>query len=674
MKSQRNLTFILALASCLSAMATVKPASLFQNGMVLQRGREIPVWGTADSGERVDVVFRGHTYTTTAGADGKWRIQLPKQKAGGPYTLNIAGTELTDVLIGDVWICSGQSNIDVNIERVYPIYSAEVDAANDNHIRLIRVINQTNTHETQTHTRTTAWQPLSKQDAWQFSAVGYFLGKEMKRRHGVPQGIIQTSWGGTPIEAWLSSETMRSRWPEQYEETQVWDDANMVEAWSRASAASSNRWEKMLAERDLGLKEDWTSSSYREGPEWQAVEQFQPNLADWAQPQADDATNQGLKRRLAECQDLASYGLQSTQLVSGRSFCGTLYLRQHIHIDAAHAGRPALLLLGTLYDQDYTYLNGKEVGRTYYQYPPRRYSIPAGLLKEGDNVLTIRFVNKSGIPHFIPEKPYMLVFEDTKDTVRLATTWLKRVGCTMPTQRGGGAALQNLPSTLYNAMLAPLAPYAISGVVWYQGESNTGRAQLYADQLAALEADWRKAFEQPELAFAIVQLANHMAPSLQPQETGWAQLREAQRTVAQFDAHSGLVVAIDCGENVDIHPLRKHLIAERAANCFDRLVFQKKNEQSPAPVSALRKGNEVVITFDAPLSPSARIHEVELASADRRFRNADARAEGQNLIVRLPEGMEKATFLRYAWKNNPLRANLYGRTSLPASPFEMPIP
>lgn len=617
--------------------AKVVLPSLFRSGMVMQRGTPVPVWGTADKGETVTVVFKKKKYETVAGDDGRWRVELPAQKAGGPYTVEVGGTVLSDVLFGDVWLCSGQSNMDVDIERVYPRYEAEVDSYSNDDIRLFRVQTMTNVHGHSDDVKATEWRKLDKKNAWKFSAVGYFLARRMYEKTGVPQGIICNSLGGTPIEAWIEADSLKNGFMHHYLRTELCNDDEMLKAYATANQRAGDRWNRLLDESDPGLKGGWNALSYDDS-RWPEVNQYASLLPNAA---------------------------------GVRNYVGSLWLRQHIHVDAAHAGKPARLLLGTLYDMDYTFVNGREVGRTYYQYPPRRYQIPEGLLREGDNVITVRFVNKSGVPHFIKEKPYEIIFAPG-DTVKLGDRWHVSEGVKMPSPLGGGTSVQNLPSVLYNAMLYPLAPYPLSGVVWYQGESNTGQPAEYAPLLRKLTANWRQVFGQPQLPFAIVQLANFMRPSAGPQDSQWARLRDAQREVACEDERADLVVAIDLGEANDIHPLQKKDVAERAGMVFDRLVYGKKVALSPKTVkTGVGADGCVTVTFDQPLA-GGPVYEFELAGADGRFVNADADADGNMVVVKC-NGVTNPVQVRYAWKDNPAKANCYGRNGLPATPFSVYI-
>ena len=639
------------------ADAEISLPQLFQSGMVLQRGKLIPIWGKAAPGELVTIRFNKKQYATTADAHGSWRINLPKMKAGGPYTLTVGNHVLTNILVGDVWLLSGQSNIDVTIERVYPQYPQEIDSYENNDVRLFRVQNETDVHGVRDDIKPTSinWKPLNKENAWLFSAVGYFLGKRMQEKTNVPQGIIVNSWGGTPIEAWISKDSLERDYPMLVKRAQFFQSDDYVKSQSQTNMQADSQWQKMLQESDAGI------------------------LQNWAAPDCDDANWQSINQN-----DWSWRG------------CGSVWLRQHIIINKEHAGKPARLLLGTLFDQDITYLNGKEIGHTYYQYPPRRYDIPEGLLKEGDNVIAVRFINKYGAVHFIPEKPYMLCFGDDrcsqnpmpKDVIPLAPTWKVNVGTELPNCPSGDVSLQNIPTTLYNAVLHPLAPYAINGVVWYQGESNTGNPAPYADYLKKLMGCWRDRWQDPKMPFVIVQLANYdgrqqsgfprpITPQTAPMNSGWAQLREAQRTAAKADPRAELAVINDLGETVDIHPLRKKEVAERVALCFDRLIYNNKVNLAPEVIAAEVQEGKIILTLDQPIQ-AGDLYEFEAAAADgdKVFQNVKATAEDNRITLILPEGfhpMSTVYAVRYAWKDNPATANVRSLTGLPMSSFEMKV-
>ena len=647
----KKIIFFCATLFCLSvADAKVTMPKLFQSGMVVQRGKLIPVWGHADAGEAVTVRFNKKVYQTTADADGRWRVDLPKMKAGGPYQLTVNDQTIDNILVGDVWLLSGQSNIDVTIERVYPQYTQEIDNYENNEIRLFRVQNETSTHGVKEDIRHTNinWKPVNKQNAWLFSAAGYFLGKRMFQTNKVPQGIIVNSWGGTPIEAWISEDSLKADYPMLIKKLQMYQNDNYVRAQMQANGAANQQWESILNQTDPGYADvavDETS--------WQQIDQ---NNWTW----------------------------RGT---------GSVWLRQHITIDKEHAGKPARLLLGTLFDRDVTYLNGKQIGQTGYQYPPRRYDIPEGMLKEGDNVIAIRFINKFGAVHFIPEKPYMLCFGDDrlsqnpmpKDVQPLSQLWKMKVGAEMPQCPSSDVSLQNLPTTLYNAVLYPLAPYAINGVVWYQGESNTGNPAPYADHLKKLMGSWRDRWNDQQMPFVIVQLANYdgrqqtgfprpITPQTEPVNSGWAQLREAQRVVAKADAKAELAVINDLGETVDIHPLRKKEVAERIGLCFDKLLYNNKVKLSPEVVSTQVSDAAIQLTLDQPIQ-EGDLYTFEVCNnGNNTYQNVPAVGKGNVITLLVPQASQASALkIRYAWKDDPKQANVRSLSGLPMSSFELSI-
>lgn len=647
----KKIIFFCATLFCLSvADAKVTMPKLFQSGMVVQRGKLIPVWGHADAGETVTVRFNKKVYQTAADADGRWRVDLPKMKAGGPYQLTVNDQTIDNILVGDVWLLSGQSNIDVTIERVYPQYTQEIDNYENNEIRLFRVQNETSTHGVKEDIRHTNinWKPVNKQNAWLFSAAGYFLGKRMFQTNKVPQGIIVNSWGGTPIEAWISEDSLKADYPMLIKKLQMYQNDNYVRAQMQANGAANQQWESILNQTDPGYADvavDETS--------WQQIDQ---NNWTW----------------------------RGT---------GSVWLRQHITIDKQHAGKPARLLLGTLFDRDVTYLNGKQIGQTGYQYPPRRYDIPEGMLKEGDNVIAIRFINKFGAVHFIPEKPYMLCFGDDrlsqnpmpKDVQPLSQLWKMKVGAEMPQCPSSDVSLQNLPTTLYNAVLYPLAPYAINGVVWYQGESNTGNPAPYADHLKKLMGSWRDRWNDQQMPFVIVQLANYdgrqqtgfprpITPQTEPVNSGWAQLREAQRVVAKADAKAELAVINDLGETVDIHPLRKKEVAERIGLCFDKLLYNNKVKLSPEVVSTQVSDAAIQLILDQPIQ-EGDLYTFEVCNnGNNTYQNVPAVGKGNVITLLVPQASQASALkIRYAWKDDPKQANVRSLSGLPMSSFELSI-
>ena len=594
--------------------------ALFQSHMVLQRGQDIPVWGWAGQGETVTVEFRGKKYTATADSNGKWQVMLPKQKAGGPYTLSINDKTLTDVMVGDVWLCSGQSNVDITIERVYPQYTSDIDAYNNDKIRLFQVRTKASVKEKKDVSVNIAWKYANKQNAWTFSSLGYFLARKMYEETGVAQGIIQSSLGGSPIQAWLDIDSLKNT--DYYSTFLLYTDSAYIADQTKANNRANDVWTNTMNMTDPGLSGKYAESSCSDDS-WRTYNQYD----NWSWARHD-----------------------------GKAIIGSIWLRQHVNIDKAHAGKSARLLL----DMDYTYVNGKQVGVTYYQYPPRRYTIPAGLLREGDNVIAVRIVVKSGMANFFKDKPHEIVFDEDKSTVPLSLDWKIKTGSLMPEgPLGGKLNTNNQASVLYNGMIFPLAPYAIKGVVWYQGESNTGKPLEYGDMLKNMMGNWRAIFKNPTLPFNIVQLAGYMDYSEKPQNSTWTQLREQQRLSAKDDAYATITCAHDLGEASDIHPLRKREVAERCA------IALLKGIQSPQPVRIEKRGESMVVIMDQQLQDNDETGDLEIFS-NGTWQTVKGKAHGTEIIINAIGDK-----IRYAWKSNPINATLMGKNGLPVVPFEL---
>lgn len=613
--------------------AQVTMPQMFSDNMVLQRGKIIPIWGKAKPETTINIKFLKKKYNIKSDSIGHWNINLPSMKAGGPYTMQINNKTIKNIMIGDVWLCSGQSNMDITVGRVSPIYEKEISTYSNKDIRLFRVQTDINTHAPQWDIKKTQWNEVTPYTAWGFSAIGYFLAKKMYEETHVPQGIICNSLGGTPVQSWVCKDSLKKEFPTYYLQTELYDNNEYIVAQQEANNYANNRWNEILNREDPGIVNNWMSVSLDDS-KWQTVNQF--DNSKWA-------------------------------MSDGKGIIGSVWMRQHITIDAAHAGKKALLILGRLYDMDYTFVNGKEVGRTYYQYPPRRYEIPEGLLHEGDNVITVRFINKSGIPEFIKEKQYRMNF-DNGDSILLSENWKTHKGEIMPSSTEASFATQYLPYVLYNAMLYPLHPYAISGVVWNQGESNSANPLEYGNLLKKMMDNWRTLWKDEKLPFVIVQLANFMAPSNKPQNSNWAELRQQQRLTALNDANAELAVAIDLGETTDIHPLKKKEITARIARGMEKMVYHKKITLSPEITDVKYERNKAIVTFNLQLK-ATDINELELAGNDNIYYNAKGKSTG-NILIITSDKVDTPVKIRYAWKNNPIHANLYGVNGLPVSPFE----
>jgi sialate O-acetylesterase len=504
----------------------VKLPQLIRDSMVLQRDVKIKIWGWAAKNEKIKIRFNNKNYRTKAGEDGKWAVWMSPMKAGGPYIMDITASNkitLKDILIGDVWICSGQSNMVHQMELHSVRYADDIAQANYPEIRQFWIPTMTDLQDSHNDLPTgypiaIGWKSANSTGVRKFSAVAYFFSKAIYEKYHIPIGLINASVGGTPIEAWTSEEGLKE-FPALIKIIQKnKDTAYINDLIRRASMASLNR--PVHLDKGLTGSLPWYDISYVP-KEWHTI-----NIPGYWE-------DQGIK-------DLN----------------GVVWYIKEINVPASMTGISSRVFLGRIVDADVLYINGKEVGRTAYQYPQRRYNVPSNLLKAGKNIFIIKVNNTAGKGGFVPDKPYCLFAG--KDTVDLKGYWQYKVGKVYePRSVSGGVGLsaQDQPTALYNAMIAPLINYTIKGFLWYQGESNTNRAEEYAKLQPALIADWRTLWKQPEAPFLYVQLPGFMDYNYLPSESQWAALREAQLKSLSVP-NTAMAVAIDLGEWNDIHPDR----------------------------------------------------------------------------------------------------------------------
>lgn len=612
--------------------------ALVRDSMVLQRNAEINIWGWASKDEKVMVSFNKRTYTTKATSEGKWKIVLSPMEAGGPYNMIISGKNkitLKNILVGDVWFCSGQSNMvhQLNIHDV--TYANEIAEANNPHIRQFLIPTITNLQRPQNNLPISYWKSAVGEDVRPFSAVAYFFAKTLFEKYKVPIGIINASWGGTPIEAWTSEEGLKD-FSSLINTIQKNKDTAYVNNSNRA-AVSANRPQQQM---DAGLtgNKKWFDETYIPKG-WKSI-----NIPGYWE-------DQGIK-------DLN----------------GVVWYRKEIDVPASMIGKLAKVFLGRIIDADELYINGKRIGNTTYQYPQRRYAVTADVLKPGKNNFVIRVRNDAGKGGFVPDKPYCIFAGN--DTVDLKGTWQYKVGDVFIPRSGfggGGIAAQNQPAALYNAMAAPVINYTIKGFVWYQGESNSSRAAEYEKLQPALINDWRSKWKQDELPFLYVQLPGFMDYNYIPSESQWAALREAQLKSLSVP-NTAMAVAIDLGEWNDIHPDNKKTVGERLALAAIKIAYGENIVHSgPIYQSHAVEGNKISISFSNTGSglitndgeyPS----EFAIAGADKKFVWAKTKVEGNRIIV-WNDGVSNPVHVRYAWADNPVNPNVYNKEGLPASPF-----
>ena len=622
------------------AFCQVRLPCLVRDSMVLQRDSKINIWGWAAKGEKVSIKFNGKKYKTKADINGKWLLQLQPMEAGGPYKMEITATNkiiLKDILIGDVWLCSGQSNMVHQMELHSIRYADEIAKADYPEIRHFWIPTLTDLQGPRDDLPGGFWKSANPIDVLQFSAIAYFFAKAIYEKYHVPIGLINASVGGTPIEAWTSEDGLKD-FPAILNTIQKNKDTSYINGMTRRSVANNANRPK---QQDKGLTETktWYDMNYIP-KEWRTI-----NIPGYW-------NDQGIK-----------------------NLNGIVWYRKEIELPASVIGIPAKVFLGRIVDADFLYINGKLVGNTTYQYPQRRYKVPAGLLKPGKNLFVVRVINNFGKGGFVPDKPYCLIAGN--DTIDLKGYWQYKVGEVFIPQRGaggGGISFQNQPTALYNAMVAPLINYRIKGIIWYQGESNTSRPEEYAKLQPTMIADWRNKWKEGNLPFLYVQLPGFMDMNYLPSESQWAELREAQLKSLSV-SNTAMAVAIDLGEWNDIHPDRKKDIGDRMALAAEKITYGDSNLIYSGPIyqSSKIEGNKIIISFSNTGSglitnDGEELSEFAIAGADKKFVWAKAKIDSDKVIV-WNDDIPNPVYVRYAWADNPENPNLYNKEGLPASPF-----
>ncbi len=626
---------------CASAVDT-KPLlhPLFTDHAVLQRDARVPVWGWAKPGTKIMVSFAGQKKNATVAKDGKWMAYLDPMPACTTglvlkvqSTINNQQSTISDILVGDVWICSGQSNMEMGI-GVCNVPN-EIASANFPLIRLLNVPKRI--AYTPEPSLECAWQPCSPatliQGPWGgFSAVGYFFGRELHRNINIPVGLISSSWGGTVCEAWTSESALLP----------LGDFASQIEKVQQVATTPGTDklgviMEKWYQAKDPGTKKEW----------------YKPET---------DVSNWKIANMPANWQNCGIPGYE-----------GIVWAQHSFEIPAAWAGKEIILNLGTIGDCDVTWLNGTVVGRTDYFDQPRIYKVPAAVLKTGSNVITLRIVNSGGGGFFGPANQMKAYpFGEEASAISLASRWHVQETATRANTGAPLVGNPNISSVLYNGMIAPLIPFAFKGVIWYQGESNADRAFQYRRLLPAMIRDWRAQFGEGDFGFHIVSLANFTKTSDVPRESEWAEIREAQAMAAKNLPNCGIAMAIDIGDAADIHPKNKKEVGRRLALSALAITYGKHIEWSgPWQKSMEITGKAIRLTFDHAkiglVAKGGQLTGFAIAGKDRKFVWANAVINGSTVLVSSPE-VPSPIAVRYGWDANPV-CNLYNKENLPAVPF-----
>ncbi len=638
MKRIFNYLAVLTLALfSVAAQATIRLPKILSDNMILQRNKPITFWGWADANEKVTVQFRQQTKSVKADQSGKWTVTLAAEAAGGPDQVVFKGKNtitLSDVLIGEVWVCSGQSNME------WPLASAnhadsEIRNANYPQIRQF-LVQKSVSSKPEEDVKGGSWTVCSPSTAGDFTAVGYFFARELYLQLNVPVGLINTSWGGTHSETWTSREAF-----EQSPEFK-----NMITAMPQLDldALAKKRNDALVAKlkaMNMTLPStgsaQWKSAGYND-TQWNTM--TVPGL--WEQQKLEDLD-------------------------------GVLWFRKSVTIAGADAGKEATLELAMIDDSDEAFVNGQSVGTTKKYNDKRKYTIPVGILKEGVNVIAVRVTDTGGGGGFHGDAKDVKLTTASGAAISLAGDW--RYNIESVSEGTTSVGPNSYPTLLYNAMLHPIIHFAIEGVIWYQGESNAGRAYQYRTAFPLMIQDWRRQWKQGDFPFYFVQLASfNSANGTSEHGSTWGELREAQ-TMTLSLPNTGMAVTTDIGDANDIHPRNKQDVGKRLAAIALNKVYAKNNVYSgPMYQSMKAEGNKIRVSFTQTGSglmvkdKYGYLKGFEIAGPDQKFHYAKAWIEGNEVVV-TSDDVATAVAVRFAWADNPEDANLYNKEGFPASPF-----
>ncbi|TGX52394.1 9-O-acetylesterase [Sphingomonas gei] len=640
-----------ALPILLAAPAAAQDAPLlhpmFQDHGVLQRERAIPVWGDAPAGERVEVALGERKIRTRADKDGHWRVDLPALPAGGPYTLSVTARGKTqraqDILVGDVWLCSGQSNMEFAVSGVLGA-AGEIGKANDSEIRLMTVEKKTSLNPERQFPAPVQWQPVTPETVRDFSAACYFMARDLRASQKVPMGLIDASWGGTAIDAWRPEAALAK-------DPAARENLALLRTYRSDPAAAS----RLFGER-------WTAWYRGKSGDAAGTEPWQPAApGEWHPlPSFDPWERWGVAA-------LAQYN-------------GMVWYRTEVTLTPEQAAKNATLALGPADDMDASFVNGVPVGVTYAWGVPRLYALAPGTLKPGRNVIAVGVLDTWAEGGLLGSADQRAIRFADGSSVPLAGAegwrWRQAPASVEDPPHAPWEAIAGY-SGIYNAMIAPIGPYGLRGAAWYQGEADAGSPDGYAGRLASMMAAWRSQFGKSDLPFLVAQLSGWGPRVPKPVESGFAQIRDEQRRAVASDAHAALAVTIDLGDVVDIHPANKLDVGHRLARGAESLTYGGKASPSgPWPVEARGEGKVIRVRFtgaDTGLvaySAALPIGFELCGTVPGSCRFASATLDGTDVLVAVGSG--PADRVRFCWGDSPI-CNLYDGGGLPATPFELPV-
>jgi sialate O-acetylesterase len=642
---------------CLSLPAHATELSLariFSNHAVLQRDQPITIWGIASAGRKVTVTLGGRVADGNADAHGRWKIQLPPQPAGGPYTLTVGADGQTvsrdDILVGDVYLCAGQSNMEFAVRASTNAMGATYGARNDQ-LRYLNIQKNSAATPQEELKGPVQWTTLTPETVGDASAVCYYMARSLQARYKIPVGFVNASWGGTMIQSWIGAESLRPL--DDYR-----DGVDAVAQYGADPAAA------MRAE--YARSEAW----------WRAHDPAAAAQHAWIAPDFDDSA----------WQSVTPAGSWKDSGVAGfKDFDGVAWYRTAVTLTEAQAKAANALQLGPVDTYDSTWVNGVHVGGAGLPWIWRDYAVPPGVFKPGRNVIAMRVLSGGTGGGLSGHPASRNVITADGQAIPLPAVWKVNRGSALK-----GLSVRPAPwdvptslTTLYNGMIAPLVGYKFKLAAWYQGEANAGEdaanpggPQEYRTLLPLLMRDWRQRFGQPALPFFVVQLPAFGSPARAPGYSAWAELRQAQAQTVAHDAHAGLIVTLDVGDRFDIHPTQKTVVGERLARAARAVAYGEKSAPgSPAPISARRVGRDIVIAFRGTgggLATYSSDHAFGFEVCARKAcRYADARVSGDTVVL-AGAGIPAATRVRYAWADAPF-VNLFGGDDLPAAPFELDV-
>jgi len=608
--------------------AQVEVAQIFSDNMVLQRDINAPIWGTADPGDKVTVEIDGLSISAIANDEGNWKAYLPVFQAGGPYELIVRGDQeirFADVMFGDVWIATGQSNMEWRLENSNNAQE-EVNNANYPNVRLFYVPKRVGKSPKE-DLESGQWDKCTPEVAKSFSAVAYFFGRELHQDLNVPIGLINCNWGGTAAEAWTSAEMLKTL-PDFKDRLLELEEGPNWEEDIEANNERSEKKSEIINESFNGLEEGITKINYNTN-DWPTV--ITPNWEDELE--------------------------------------GIVWMRKLIELPRDFKGKELKFDLGRIENRVTVYFNEQELGTTNSPHFTE-YTVPADLVRSGKNVITLRVLHRLSKPNFTGPEDRMKLYAPNGAVIEdLSGPWkyMTDLEPSFPEVKG----YQNYPASLYNGMLYPIMPYGLKGVIWYQGESNAGRAYQYRALFQSMIQDWRVRWGQGYLPFLFVQLANYMDIPEQPSESDWAELREAQMMALNLP-NTGMAVTMDIGEMFDIHPRNKQDVGHRLALAAKKIAYNQNIIHSgPLYKGYEINGDEIEIAFDyvgnGLMVKGEKLNGFQIAGEDGKFYWADAQIVGGEVFVS-SEKVKKPVAVRYGWGKN-MECNLYNKYGLPASPF-----